>query len=143
MYRRKADKVEVFLVHPGGPFWAKKDLGTWSIPKGECLPDEDPLAVAQREFEEETGVEVSGNFELLGEERQPGGKIVTVWTVEGDCNPAGLRSNTFQMEWPPRSGKVAEFPEIDRWEWFCLDEARKRILPGQRTFLEMLAEILR
>jgi predicted NUDIX family NTP pyrophosphohydrolase len=143
MYRRQADGFEVFLVHPGGPFWAKKDLGAWSVPKGEYLPGEDPLTVARREFEEETGLTIGGNFVPLGEEKQPGGKIVCVWAVEGDCDPAALHSNTFEMEWPPRSGKTAEFPEIDRWEWFCLNEAEKRILPGQKIFLEKLTKILR
>ncbi|HZU09994.1 MAG TPA: NUDIX domain-containing protein [Pseudacidobacterium sp.] len=143
MYRRQANGTEVFLVHPGGPFWAKKDLGAWSVPKGEYLPGEDPLTVARREFQEETGLEVSGDFLPLGEEKQPAGKLVSVWAVQGDCSPAGLRSNTFQMEWPPRSGRTVEFPEVDRWEWFSLNEARKRILPGQKVFLEKLAETLR
>jgi predicted NUDIX family NTP pyrophosphohydrolase len=142
MYRRQANETEVFLVHPGGPFWAKKDLGAWSVPKGEYLPGEDPLTVARREFLEETGLEIGGEFLPLGEEKQPGGKLVSVWALEGDCNPSALKSNTFQMEWPPRSGRMAEFPEVDRWEWFSLDEARKRILPGQKIFLDRLEQFL-
>ncbi len=143
MYRHNKDQIEVFLVHPGGPFWAKKDAAAWSVPKGEYLPEEDPLTVAQREFEEETGLQINGEFLPLGETRQPGGKLVSVWAVEGDCNPSALKSNNFPMEWPPRSGKMVQFPEIDRWEWFPLDEAKKRILKSQTTFLERLAEMLK
>lgn len=141
MYRRKDHEVQVFLVHPGGPFWAKKDLGAWSLPKGE-YEEEDPLTAARREFEEETGVVVNGDFLLLGEAKQSGGKIVTTWAVEGDCDPAGLKSTTFQMEWPPRSKKMVEFPEVDRWEWFSLDAAQERILAGQKIFLDRLAEVV-
>lgn len=140
MYRRHEDWVEVLLAHPGGPFWAKKDLGAWSIPKGEFDPDEDPLQAAKREFEEETGVTAQGDFIALGELKQTGGKIVTAWAFEGDCDPLGLKSNTFSMEWPPRSGRMATFPEVDRWEWFSIDEAGERILAGQRVFLERLVE---
>lgn len=142
MYRRKNHGIEVFLVHPGGPFWTKKDLGAWSVPKGEYDAAEDPLTVARREFEEETSVVVQGNFVSLGEVKQAGGKIVTAWAVEGDCDPAALKSNTFQMEWPPRSKKMAEFPEVDRWEWFSLNAANERILEGQREFLKRLMEAL-
>jgi predicted NUDIX family NTP pyrophosphohydrolase len=141
MYRRRGDRVEVLLAHPGGPFWAKKDLGAWSIPKGELDSDEDPLLAAQREFEEETGVVPAGSFIALGEAKQAGGKIVAAWAVEGDCDVSGLKSNTFSMEWPPRSGRMAEFPEVDRWEWFSLDEAREKILAGQKIFLERLVEM--
>ncbi len=142
MYRRRGHEIEVFLVHPGGPFWAKKDLGAWSLPKGEYEAEEDPLTVARREFEEETGIAVNGDFLPLGEVKQAGGKIVTAWAVEGNCDPAGLKSNTFQMEWPPRSKKIAEFPEVDRWEWFSLDAARERILAGQKIFLDRLIEAI-
>lgn len=137
MYRRK-DVLEVLLVHPGGPFWAKKDLGAWSIPKGEYTADEEPLAAARREFEEETGFPASGDFRELGELKQPGGKIVSAWAFEGDCDATKLHSNTFVMEWPPRSGRQVEFPEVDRAAWYSIDEARQRLLPGQRVFLERL-----
>ncbi|MBX6359444.1 NUDIX domain-containing protein [Pseudacidobacterium ailaaui] len=139
MYRTHGGHIEVLLAHPGGPFWSRKDAGAWSIPKGECMPGEPPLAAARREFEEETGIVVQGNFLPLGEEKMASGKTISVWAVEGDCDPSGLRSNTFQIEWPPRSGKMAEFPEVDRWEWFPIEEARKRILKGQVVFLDRLA----
>lgn len=144
LYRRQ-NGVEVFLVHPGGPFWAKKDLGTWSIPKGEYGEGEDPLAAARREFAEETGQSISGRspvsgpFLDLGSVRQPGGKLVSAWAVEGDLDPAPLVSNTCAIEWPPRSGKTIEIPEVDRGAWFTLPEARARILAGQRPFLDALA----
>ena len=138
MYRRRAAGIEVFLVHPGGPFWEKKDLRAWSIPKGEYSEDEPPLAAAKREFEEETGFAAGGDFIELGELKQSGGKIVTAWAFQGDCDPARLRSNTFMMEWPPRSGRKVEFPEVDRASWFSIDDARERMLIGQRSFLERL-----
>lgn len=140
MYRRSRGPLEVFLVHPGGPFWAKKDAGAWSIPKGEYSPEEEPLAVARREFQEETGQKPEGAFLALGEQKQAGGKIVSVWALEGDCDTAGLKSNTFLLEWPPRSGRMAEFPEVDRWEWFSMDAAKERILAGQKVFLERLSD---
>ena len=142
MYRRSGERVEVLLAHPGGPFWAKKDLGAWSIPKGEYEADEDPLQAANREFEEESGVVPAGSFVALGEIKQAGGKIVTAWAVEGDCDASSLKSNTFSIEWPPDSGRVAEFPEVDRWEWFSLEDAEKRILAGQKEFLERLAKLM-
>ena len=142
MYRHHDDCLEVFLVHPGGPFWAKKDMGAWSIPKGESDSNEDSLLAAKREFEEETGLMPRGNFIALGEQKQAGGKIVTVWAVEGDCNPSTSKSNTFSMEWPPRSGKMTEFPEVDRWEWFSMEKAGEKILAGQRVFLERLTSLL-
>ena len=142
MYRRRDGRVEVLLVHPGGPFWAKKDFGAWSIPKGEFDSDEDPLEAAKREFEEESGIAASGNFVALGEVKQAGGKFVTAWAVEDDCDASLLKSNTFSMEWPPRSGRMVEFPEVDRWGWFALEEARERILVGQRAFLDRLAELV-
>ena len=142
MYRRRDGSVEVLLAHPGGPFWAKKDFGAWSIPKGEFDSDEDPLEAAKREFEEESGIAGSGNFVALGEVKQAGGKVVTAWAVEDDCDASLLKSNTFSMEWPPRSGRMEEFPEVDRWGWFALEEARERILVGQRAFLDRLAELV-
>ena len=133
---RKRGGLEVFLVHPGGPFWAKKDLGAWTLPKGEIEEGEDPLAAARRELAEETGFAIDGDFRRLTPLRQPSGKIIHGWAVEGDCDPAALRSNTFEMEWPPKSGKRASFPEVDRAQWFSLDEARRRIIAGQAAFLE-------
>ena len=139
IYRRKTE-LEVFLVHPGGPFWTKKDLGAWSIPKGEYEADEEPLAAARREFEEETGFPAIGNFVELGELKQPGGKIVSAWAFEGDCDANDLRSNTFEMEWPPRSGRKMEFPEVDRGSWYSMEEAKQRLLPGQCEFLSRLLD---
>jgi predicted NUDIX family NTP pyrophosphohydrolase len=138
LYRRR-EELEVFLVHPGGPFWAKKDLGAWSLPKGELDGDEDPLAAAIRELTEETGFVVDGELRALRPLRQPSGKTILAWAVEGDCDPAELRSNMFSMEWPPKSGKQQEFPEVDRGAWFPLAEARKRIIAGQVPFLEEVA----
>lgn len=136
LYRRRGDELEVLLVHPGGPFWAKKDLGAWSLPKGELAEGEDPLAAAVREFTEETGFPIEGEFRALTPRRQPSGKTILAWAVEGDCDPATLRSNVFSMEWPPKSGKQQEFPEVDRASWFTIDEARKRIIAGQVPFLD-------
>ena len=130
----------MLLAHPGGPFWKNKDEGAWSIPKGEYDDDEDPLAAARREFAEETGSTIAGEFIPLGEVRQPGGKVVTAWASEGDFDSAKLNSNTFSMVWPPRSGKLREFPEIDRVEWFPLDVARRKILKGQVDLLERLIQ---
>ena len=142
VYRRRDGALEVLLVHPGGPFWAHRDLGAWSIPKGEIGVAEQPLAAAKREFLEETGFTVAGEFLQLPALRQPGGKVVLAWAVEGDCDPAQLRSNAFPLEWPPRSGRMQEFPEIDRAAWFAMDEARRRILPGQTGLLEQLAALV-
>jgi len=142
MFRRRGPHVDVFLVHPGGPFWAKRDAGAWSIPKGEYTEGEDPLSAARREFEEETGVRPQGPLIPLSELRQPGGKTVKAWAVEGDCDPAKLRSNVFSMEWPPKSGKRQEFPEVDRGDWFSLEAARNKILKGQVGFLDELASVL-
>jgi predicted NUDIX family NTP pyrophosphohydrolase len=135
MYRGAGANTEVLLVHPGGPFWAKKDAGTWSIPKGIPDPGEDLLAAARREFREETGFIAEGEFLPLGAFKQPGGKIVHAWAVEGDCDPSKLVSNSFEMEWPPRSGKRARFPEIDRAGWFRGTEALVKILAGQRPIV--------
>jgi predicted NUDIX family NTP pyrophosphohydrolase len=140
LYRRVRGGLQVLLVHPGGPFWAKKDLGSWSIPKGEFAAGEDPLEAAQREFREETGFAVKGGDYLpLAPLKQPGGKIIHAWAVAEDCDPSRLQSNTFSIEWPPRSGLVREFPEVDRAAWFPLAEARRRIAPGQVGFLDQLA----
>jgi predicted NUDIX family NTP pyrophosphohydrolase len=140
MYRRRADAIEVFLVHPGGPFWAKKDLGAWTLPKGEYEPDEEPLAAARREFQEETGFPAQGKFLELGSIRQKSGKVVVAWAFEGDCDPAQLISNTCEIEWPPKSGIRKEIPEVDRGEWFSLQEARERIRLEQADLLKRLAE---
>jgi len=138
MYRRRGRVLEVLLVHPGGPLWAKRDLGAWSIPKGEYEADEEPLAAARREFREELGAEVAGTFAALGTLVQPSRKEITAFAVEGDFAVAGLQSNTFELEWPPRSGRTRQFPEVDRAEWFGVDEAHARILPGQAAFLDRL-----
>jgi len=142
MYRTRSGTVEVFLAHPGGPFFRNKDEGAWSIPKGEPEPDEDLLATAQREFEEETGVTPLGPFVRLAPVKQKGGKTVHAWAFQGDCDPAALRSNTFVMEWPPKSGRQTEFPEIDRAEFFDLDTARKKIKTGQDGLIDELARVL-
>ena len=143
LYRRTNGEPEVLLVHPGGPYWEKKDLGAWSIPKGEYDDAEDPRACALREFEEELGARPpEGELAALGSAKQSGGKVVTAWAVEGDLDPAGARSNTFTLEWPPRSGVMREFPEVDRAEWFTLDDARQRINPAQAVFLDRLREEL-
>ncbi len=139
MYRRERDGLRLLLVHMGGPFWAKKDLGAWSIPKGEYGEGEDPLVVAKREFQEELGREPTGEFLDLGEVVQPGRKIVHAWAVEGDFDVRRLVSNTFELEWPPKSGRRQSFPEVDRAEWFTLAEARNRILAGQRRLIDRLA----
>ena len=138
MYRRHAGILQIFLVHPGGPFWAKKELGAWSIPKGEYAQNEDPLSAAQREFKEETGLQAYGPFIPLKMLKQSSGKIIQAWAFEGDCDPTTVKSNTFLMEWPPRSGKQQEFPEIDRGEWFDIEEAKRNIQPGQA---ELIAEL--
>ena len=143
VYRRQEDGVEVFLVHPGGPFWAKKDLGAWSIPKGEYEEGEEGLDVARREFLEETGFAAEGDFIEVGTIKQAGGKVVKAWAVEGEFDAALLRSNVFEMEWPPRSGRLQEFPEVDRGGWFSIEEARGRILKGQVGLLERLEGLLK
>ena len=139
MFRRYHGQVQVFLAHPGGPFWRKKEEGAWSIPKGEYPEGENPLDAAKREFEEETGIKPDGEFVALGEIKQPSGKVITAWAFEGDCSPQAIRSNTFSMEWPPKSGRQQEFPEVDRADWFALEDARKRIVKGQIGFLDRLA----
>jgi predicted NUDIX family NTP pyrophosphohydrolase len=142
LYRGAGERLEVLLVHPGGPFWQRKDAGAWSIPKGLVDPGEDPLAAARREFAEETGATADGPATPLGVVTQKGGKVVHAWGVLGDLDPGAIASNTFEMEWPPRSGKRATFPEIDRAAWFDLEEARARILPAQAAFLDRLRDAL-
>jgi predicted NUDIX family NTP pyrophosphohydrolase len=138
MYRLKSNSIEVFLVHPGGPFWVNKDRGAWSIPKGEFTDDEQPLQAARREFQEETGFSVQDEFIDLGLVRQAGGKVVSAWAFQGDCDPATLVSNRCEMEWPPRTGRRIDFPEVDRGAWFTVAEARERILKSQQPFLDIL-----
>jgi predicted NUDIX family NTP pyrophosphohydrolase len=142
MYRRRKGNLEIFLVHPGGPLWAKKDLGSWSVPKGLPGEGEDLLSAARREFEEETGFQASGDFIPLSPVKLKGGKVIHAWAFEGDCDPSMTESNTFSMEWPPRSGNQQEFPEIDRAGWFDAEEAKKKINPGQAGLLEELEHIL-
>jgi predicted NUDIX family NTP pyrophosphohydrolase len=142
MYRRLPCNLEVFLVHPGGPFFAKKDEGTWTIPKGEYLDGELPLEAAKREFQEETGFPVPETFLDLGSIKQAGGKIVAAWAFEGDCDPAKMSSNTCEVEWPPRSGRLIEIPEADRGAWFLIDEAKERIKSTQIPLLDRLAKAL-
>ena len=138
IYRRAPRALALLLVHPGGPFWAKKDDGAWSIPKGEYDEGEEALAVAKREFAEEVGAVPDGEFIDLGEVIQPGRKRVRVWAVEGDFDVSRLQSNTFEIEWPPRSGRKQTFPEVDRAEWFAPEVARRKILAGQRPFIDRL-----
>lgn len=142
LYRRRQTGIEVLIVHPGGPFWAKKDEGAWSIPKGEYAEGEDPLTVAKREFHEETGFEASGPLLELAPAKQPGGKIIKAWAVEGDIDAASIRSNTFSIEWPPKSGRACSFPEIDRACWCSLAIAREKLLAGQRVFLDQLEQLI-
>jgi predicted NUDIX family NTP pyrophosphohydrolase len=138
MFRDTSGGLEVFLVHPGGPVWAKKDKGAWTIPKGEYKKGEEPLEAARREFQEETGFDSRGKFLELGSIRQKSGKIVTAWAFRGDCDPAKLTSTTCKLEWPPRSGKRIEIPEIDRGQWFSLDGAREYIREEQEPLLDAL-----
>jgi predicted NUDIX family NTP pyrophosphohydrolase len=142
LFRQSGRAVEVLLVHPGGPFWARKDEGAWSIPKGEYDPGENPQAVAVREFEEETGARPQGEPVALGSFRQSSAKLIDVWALEGEFDPDRLVSNMFAMEWPPRSGRTQQFPEVDRAAWFDLEEAQRRIVKGQRPVLAVLRERL-
>jgi predicted NUDIX family NTP pyrophosphohydrolase len=143
LYRKIAGSgLELFLVHPGGPFFAKKDLGAWTVPKGELDDGEDPLTCAKREFTEETGFVAGGNFIELGEIQQKGGKRVVAWAIEGDCDPAGLISNTCEIDWPPRSGRKLLIPEVDRGAWFALDAARPKLIEAQHPFLDRLIAAL-
>ena len=138
LYRLRKNILEVFLVHPGGPFWARKDEGAWSIPKGEFDDNEDALVAAQREFKEETGKTINGNFIELEPVKQKSGKLVYAWGIEGDIDPTHIKSNEFEMEWPPRSGKMGSFPEVDRADWFTIIEAEKKINAGQLQLLKDL-----
>jgi predicted NUDIX family NTP pyrophosphohydrolase len=139
LFRRREGGVEILLGHPGGPFWANKDEGAWSIPKGLYDDQEDALAAARREFLEETGHDIEGDFAALGEFKLPSGKRLSVWAVEGDLDATGITSNLFEMEWPPRSGKRATFPEIDRAGWFSLDAARRKVTKGQQPLIDAFA----
>ncbi|HKF73575.1 MAG TPA: NUDIX domain-containing protein [Stellaceae bacterium] len=143
LYRLRQGAPEVFLVHPGGPFWTRKDAGAWSIPKGEAPAGEELLAAAQREFREETGLTVAGHFRALAPVRQPSGKVVHAWAIEADCDAAAIRSNTFEMEWPPHSGKKQTFPEVDRAGWLDLATARGKITKGQLGLLDQLERMLK
>lgn len=142
LFRRRAHDFDCLLGHPGGPFWARKDLGAWTMPKGEYAADEDPEAAARREFTEETGHVLAGDLLPLGEARQRGGKLVVAFACEGDFACAALVSNRFELEWPPRSGRMILVPELDRAEWFAADVARLKILDGQRVFIDRLAALL-
>ena len=143
LFREVLGRLEVLLVHPGGPFWAKKDEGAWSIPKGEFEDNEDPLSAAKREFEEETGLTLDGEVIPLEPLRQPSGKLVYAWAMKRDLDPTGLKSNTFPMEWPPKSGRYQEFPEIDRADWFTIEAASHKMLKGQAPFLDQLQQKIR
>ena len=143
VYRVRGGELEVLLAHPGGPLWAKKDAGIWSIPKGELKPGEDPLACAQREFEEETGTKPNGPFHALTPIQQKSGKVVRAWAVEADLDLSGFKSNTFKMEWPPHSGRMQEFPEVDKVEYFAVSEAEQKMNPAQATLVRELAEWVR
>ena len=140
-FRKTAGQLEVLLVHPGGPFWRNKDLGAWSIPKGEYVPGEDSEAVARREFREELGVEISAALHPLGDVKQKGGKVVTAFAVETDIDVSNIKSNAFEIEWPPRSGRKQTFPEVDRAEWFDLATARAKMNEAQRVFVDRLAAL--
>jgi len=143
MYRIRDKQFEVLLVHPGGPFWVKKDFGAWSIPKGEVADVEDEFQAAKREFEEEIGIEPRGEFVPLGTVTQKSGKVVHAWAFKGDFDTRKIRSSTFEMEWPPRSGEMREFPEVDRAEWFGIKEAKQKINPEQTEFIKRLEEIIK
>jgi predicted NUDIX family NTP pyrophosphohydrolase len=141
VYRKRGKRLEVFLVHPGGPFWQNKDAGAWSIPKGEFAGGEDSLEVAKREFQEETGMPIEGPFTALESIKQRSGKTVHAWLVEADIDVSQVKSNTFSLEWPPRSGKMQEFPEVDRGEWFEIDAAMEKVNGRQRALLEQLQSL--
>lgn len=138
VYRRRRGAIEVFLAHPGGPFWAKKDLAAWSIPKGEFLDPETPLDAARREFAEEIGQSIDGAFMALTPRKSPGGKMIHAFAVEGEVDSGKVQSNLFEMEWPPHSGRMQSFPEVDRAAWFEIDDARQRLHKGQVPILEEL-----
>jgi len=143
MYRRREGRLQVFLVHPGGPFWKRKDAGAWTIPKGEYLPGEDAMAAAKREFQEETGLTAFGELVELPSITQRSGKVVHAWAFAGDADPDSIRSNTFELEWPPGSGRWQSFPEVDRAAWFDLEDARERIVPAQAPLIDALEAMMR
>ena len=143
MYRLQNNQLQAFLVHPGGPFWRSKDLGAWTIPKGQLNQGEQPLDAAVREFHEETGFTPCGPYHSLGQVKQKSGKIVHAWAFRGDSDPRAVRSNSFELEWPPKSGRTQSFPEIDRAEFFGMQQAREKILPAQLPFLEALESLVR
>ena len=143
MFRRRGGAPEVLLAHPGGPFWSRRDDAAWTLPKGEIGPEEDPLAAARREFLEETGFASVPPYLPLGELRQKSGKRITAWAFEGDADPAHLVSNLFELEWPPRSGRLQTFPEVDRVCWFGLEDARRKLIAGQAPFIDSLEQLLR
>lgn len=142
LFKKEKNSIYYFLVHPGGPFWKNKDLGAWSIPKGEILTDENPLERALTEFEEETGKTIDGKFIELSPIKQKGGKTVYAWALESDLDTADLYSNTFPLEWPPKSGKIMEVPEVDQWQWFPSEEAQQRINTAQKDFITELENIV-
>ena len=142
LYRNRHEHTEYFLVHPGGPFWKNKDIGAWSVPKGEFEEGDDPLKAAQREFEEETGIAIQGNFRALTPVKQKSGKMIYTWACEGDIDHAIIRSNTFPIEWPPRSGKYIDIPEVDKGGWFTYEEAKEKLIPGQVPILDELRAML-
>ncbi|MBD3346687.1 MAG: NUDIX domain-containing protein [Chitinivibrionales bacterium] len=142
MYHFEKDRLNILLGHMGGPFWRNRDDGGWSILKGEYDESEDPFTAAKREFEEETGMRPEGDFIELNELKQSGGKKIKIWALEGYCNPSNLTSNTFEIEWPPKSGKMRRFPEMDRFAWYTIESARKKILKSQRQLIDQLCEIL-
>lgn len=141
LYRRMNGNFEIFLVHPGGPFWAKKDEGAWSIPKGLYEDPEEPLNAAKREFAEETGLAIDGSFVELGSFKQPSGKTILAWALEFNCDPRNIKSNSFSLEWPPKSGRMQEFPEVDKADWFSPDDSLQKILKGQRPIIERLLDL--
>ncbi len=143
LYRRNAGELQVLLAHPGGPFWKNRDLGAWTLPKGEIDEGEDPYAAARREFFEETGFAPGESARPLEALKQPSGKVIQAWAIEGDCDASQARSIVFSMEWPPKSGKQQEFPEVDKVQWFAIPEAERRILPGQAPFLAQLRALLK
>ena len=142
LFRRGPSGLQVLLAHPGGPLWSRKDYGAWTLPKGQFTDGELPLDAAKREFEEEMGSAPSGDFQSLGTLKQPSGKIIHAWAAESEFDAAGVKSNLFSMEWPPKSGRTAEFPEVDRAAWFSIEEARQKILKGQAPFLDRLLALL-
>jgi predicted NUDIX family NTP pyrophosphohydrolase len=143
LFKKEKDSLYYFLVHPGGPFWKNKDLGAWSIPKGEVSPDESLLERALKEFKEETSKTIDGKFIELSPIKQKGGKTVYAWALENDLETAGLYSNTFPLEWPPKSGKILEIPEVDQWKWFSSEEALQHINTAQKDFITELESIIK